>query len=75
MNYRQWKKDYKKKHGYNPPLIDDKRKQSKAMRMMLRKLSNADVEELINRIIDGLSRAFKFLGETFTNAGNNLEVK
>lgn len=27
MNYRQWKKNYKKKHGVNPPIIIDKRKQ------------------------------------------------
>lgn len=25
MNYRQWKKSYKKRHGYNPPLEADKR--------------------------------------------------
>ncbi len=23
MNYRQWKKNYKKRHGYNPPLEAD----------------------------------------------------
>ena len=28
MNYRQWKKNYKKKHGCNPPLEVDKRKQA-----------------------------------------------
>ena len=27
MKYRQWKKNYKKKHGVNPPLELDKRKQ------------------------------------------------
>lgn len=27
MNYRQWKKRYKKLHGVNPPLELDKRKQ------------------------------------------------
>lgn len=29
MNYRQWKKQYKKKYGYNPPIVEDKRKQRK----------------------------------------------
>lgn len=32
MNYRQWKKNYKKRHGYNPPLEADKRQRAKAMR-------------------------------------------
>ena len=27
MNYRQWKKNYKKKHGYNPPFEEDKRQE------------------------------------------------
>ena len=26
MNYRQWKKNYKKQHGHNPPANEDKRK-------------------------------------------------
>ena len=26
MNYRQWKKQYKKEYGYNPPIVADKRK-------------------------------------------------
>lgn len=29
MNYRRWKKQYKKKYGYNPPIVEDKRKQRK----------------------------------------------
>lgn len=29
-NYRQWKKKYKKLHGYNPLVKDDRRKLAKA---------------------------------------------
>lgn len=29
MNYRQWKKKYKKLHGYNPLVKDDRRKRAK----------------------------------------------
>lgn len=29
MNYRQWKKNYKKLHGYNPLVKDDRRKRAK----------------------------------------------
>lgn len=32
MKYRQWKKNYKKKHGVNPPLELDKRKQRRLAR-------------------------------------------
>lgn len=34
MKYRQWKKNYKKKHGVNPPLELDKRKQRRLARKM-----------------------------------------
>lgn len=30
MNHRQWKKNYKKQYGYNPPAYMDKRKRRKA---------------------------------------------
>ena len=30
MNHRQWKKNYKKRYGYNPPAYMDKRKRRKA---------------------------------------------
>ena len=32
MKYRQWKKNYKKLHGVNPPLELDKRKQRRQRR-------------------------------------------
>lgn len=38
MNYRQWKKNYKKKHGYNPPFEEDKRQQAKAAKRAFRKM-------------------------------------
>lgn len=75
MKYRQWKKNYKKKHGYNPPLELDKRKQAKVARKSLKQISLVDLEDICKRIMNGLSRGFKALGEAFTNAGNSLEVK
>lgn len=33
MNYRQWKKKYKKLHGYNPSMFDDRRKRTKSERI------------------------------------------
>ena len=39
MKYRQWKKNYKKKHGVNPPLELDKRKQRRLARKMERQIN------------------------------------
>ena len=33
MNYRQWKKNYKKNHGYNPPVKEDRRRWTKVQRI------------------------------------------
>ena len=75
MRYRQWKKNYKKKHGCNPPLEVDKRKQAKVARKALKQISLVDLEDISKRILNGLAKVFKTLGEAFTNAGNSLEVK
>lgn len=39
MKYRQWKKNYKKKHGVNPPLELDKRKKRRLTRKMARQIN------------------------------------
>lgn len=39
MKYRQWKKNYKKKHGVNPPLELDKRKQRRLARKRARQIN------------------------------------
>lgn len=75
MNYRQWKKNYKKKHGCNPPLEVDKRKQAKVSRKALKQISTVDLEDICKKIVNGFASAFKIIGEAFTNAGNSLEVK
>ena len=45
MKYRQWKKNYKKKHGVNPPLELDKRKQRRLARNLLR--------DIVSRYVSG----------------------
>ena len=75
MNYRQWKKNYKKKHGCNPPLEVDKRKQVKVMRKALKQISLVDLNDICKGIVNGIASAFKIVGEAFINAGNSLEVK
>lgn len=39
MKYRQWKKNYKKKHGVNLPLELDKRKKRRLTRKMARQIN------------------------------------
>lgn len=48
MNYRQWKKSYKKMHGANPPIEADKRKQRKLAKKVAR-----DLQPTINIITTG----------------------
>lgn len=74
MNYRQWKKNYKKKHGYNPPFEKDKRQQAKAAKRAFRKAQETTsgiygVAELAKRItpafLDAMSAACKAASEAF----------
>ncbi len=75
MNYRQWKKNYKKKHGYNPPLTEDKRKQTKVLKRTFKQISMFDVEDLVKKMVNGLSNAFKIIGEQLTNIGNAIKIE
>ena len=79
MNYRQWKKKYKKEHGYNPPLSEDKRQQVKWVRKALsnyNQINYKDAYEIFARALESAAIAFgKFaiqLGESLTNAGNRI---
>ena len=73
MNYRQWKKNYKKKHGCNPPLMEDKRKMRKTLKLMLRKFSKMDVVILRNSIVDGLEKIFRATADVFNNMADGLK--
>lgn len=75
MNYRQWKKNYKKKHGCNPPLDVDKRKQAKVARKALKQISLMGLDDICKKIVNVVARGIKIIGEAFINAGNSLEVK
>lgn len=77
MNYRQWKKNYKKKHGVNPPLMLDKRKQAKVMKRMLKNIKKTNWQQLMNQIVQGYTRAigvvFQKVGDAFCKFGENLQ--
>lgn len=84
MKYRQWKKNYKKKYGVNPPLELDKRKQRRLARKMARKVNKAmpsAMETLtvaINNWVQSLKPALaticEGIGRAFTDVAANLRA-
>lgn len=67
MNYRQWKKRYKKQHGYNPPVSEDKRKQAKLVAQQFT-ATPPKITETINNIAPAFYRALASACETISNS-------
>ena len=72
MNYRQWKKNYKKKHGYNPPISEDKRKLAK-IEARLTEFSLDSLDEVISSFCEGLARVCEAIRNSFANAAENFK--
>lgn len=53
MKYRQWKKNYKKKHGVNPPLWLDRKKRRRYIRKRARRIA-ASLEVSVEIITKGV---------------------
>ena len=68
MNYRQWKKNYKKRYGVNPPASIDKRKQRKTAARALNVLANTDFSEAINRAVESIASGLANIIWTFGSA-------
>lgn len=84
MKYRQWKKNYKKLHGVNPPLELDKHKQRRLAKKAFKNISSVDftgaatraAEELTNIIssfMRGLGGAFDAAGTACRNVADNMQ--
>lgn len=73
MNYRQWKKRYKKLHGENPPLQLDKRKQRRLAKKAVKNISTVSIVEVAGRVAEAFTSAFaslmRGLGGVFDSAG------
>lgn len=73
MNYRQWKKRYKKLHGENPPLQLDKRKQRRLAKKAIKNISTVSIVEVANRAAEAITNAFAYvmrgMGGAFDTAG------
>lgn len=63
MNHRQWKKNYKKRYGYNPPAYMDKRKRRKARAQQSLPCAGISVEQITQAMAT-------FTEAVFTAAGN-----
>lgn len=73
MNYRQWKKRYKKLHGVNPPLELDKRKQRRLAKKAIKQISRMDFAAVATRAAEAFTNAaatvMRALGGAFDTAG------
>lgn len=72
MNYRQWKKNYKKKYGVNPPLEIDKRKQAITKKKVVKQIDKIDIKEVCHNIINAFGNALQTLGKSISDAGSSL---
>lgn len=78
MKYRQWKKNYKKKHGVNPPLELDKRKQRRLARKMARQINKTlptaaeTLTAAINSWVQSIKPALATLCENVEAAFRNM---
>lgn len=80
MNYRQWKKNYKKQHGYNPPLEEDKRKQAKLVKKRLKETPTYTdcIIEAANRLapmlLSAMATLCKGLSSTFAGMSDGFSA-
>lgn len=89
MNYRQWKKNYKKRHGVNPPIEIDKRKQHRLAKRTIKQIGATDWGEIFSRaagaitevaasVMRGLANGFDAAGTMCRSAAEivqPLEIK
>lgn len=87
MNYRQWKKNYKKRYGYNPPISEDKRKRNKQIaNEFMTVYKSLDVQREIEKMMaaagdvladmfDGISKSMRAAAEYYRNMGEGNNGK
>ena len=69
MNHRQWKKNYKKQHGFNPGTFTDKKKKAKLVRKIEKFLDARNFRTLGKALSVGLTlgsaRALRIIRDNF----------
>lgn len=84
MNYRQWKKNYKKLHRGNPPLELDKRKQCRLAKKAIKTTTCIDFVEVVKKaaetftiayasVIRGIGAAFNAIGNMYTDIADYIQ--
>lgn len=76
MKYRQWKKNYKKKYGANPPFELDKRKQRRYARKMAGKINITlpTMMETLTKAIDGWTKSLKSLKSALITMRESMAI-
>ena len=69
MNHRQWKKKFKKEHGRNPSIFEDKKKANYKYAVALKEM---DIQEIVDNVCNGLKSAMEVLREGIANNGQSL---
>lgn len=71
MNYRQWKKAYKKRYGRNPSTMEDRSKKNKLLAKGATIAVKA-IPEFIKLIINGIADVFNEAGKCFISIAANM---
>ena len=74
MKYRQWKKNYKKKHGVNPPLWLDRKKRRRYIRKRVRRIA-ASLETSVEIITKGLETAVMVIKKRLIELQERIVVR
>ena len=69
MNHRQWKKKFKKEHGRNPSIFEDKKKADYALAVALKEM---DIQEALDNVCNGFKSVLEVLREGIANIGQSL---
>ena len=75
MNYRQWKKNYKKRHGHNPPLKKAMRNTSVTINDITAAVQNIGdaMTRAIAGIYRGLSNGFRVAADAAQSVAERIE--
>lgn len=73
MNYRQWKKNYKKMNGCNPPFEVDRRKQVKSLKKSLAYLGQVDWSPICKAISEGIKKMAEIASKLAEDYRKSLE--
>ncbi len=69
MNHRQWKKNFKKKHGRNPYWFEDKKSVRRTQARAFGRALGSAINIIQEQFVPALSKAITGLSQVFVEAG------